>query len=109
MTIVINYAAMAIQQGADAGIKRVVSDPNCSLQLMICALPDTTERMLVDMSTGRPRPLAQAMLTRNICDSNQQQAHAGAKAMRRLICDWFVWPNYIINGLVPAYHASAPN
>ena len=29
MTSVINYAAMAAQQGADAGIQRVVSDPNC--------------------------------------------------------------------------------
>ena len=29
MTSVINYAAMAVQQGADAGIQRVVSDPNC--------------------------------------------------------------------------------
>ena len=34
MTSVIIYAAMAAQQGADAGIQRVVSDPNCSLQLM---------------------------------------------------------------------------
>ena len=29
VTSVINYAAMAVQQGADAGIQRVVSDPNC--------------------------------------------------------------------------------
>ena len=41
MTSVINHAAMAAQQGADAGIQRVVSDPNCSLQLTRCALPDT--------------------------------------------------------------------
>ena len=32
MISVINYSAMAAQQGADAGIQRVVSDPNCSLQ-----------------------------------------------------------------------------
>ena len=32
MTSLINYAAMAAQQGADAGIQRVVSDSNCSLQ-----------------------------------------------------------------------------
>ena len=29
MNSVINYATMAAQQGADAGIQRVVSDPNC--------------------------------------------------------------------------------
>ena len=92
MTSVINYAAMAAQQGADAGIQRVVSDPNCSLQLTRCALPDTDERLLVDMSTGRPRPLVPAVLTRTIFDANHKLSHAGARAMRRLICDRFVWP-----------------
>ena len=92
ITSVINYAAMAVQQGADAGIQRVVSDPNCSLQLTTCALPDTNERLLVDMSTGRPRPLVPAGLTRTIFDANHKLSHAGARAMRRLICDRFVWP-----------------
>ena len=94
MTSVINYAAMAVQQGADAGIQRVVSDPNCSLPLTTkkCALPDTNERLLVDMSTGRPRPLVPAGLTRTIFDANHKLSHAGARAMRRLICDRFVWP-----------------
>ena len=92
ITSVINYAAMAVQQGADAGIQRVVSDTNCSLQLTTCALPDTNERLLVDMSTGRPRPLVPAGLTRTIFDANHKLSHAGARAMRRLICDRFVWP-----------------
>ena len=92
MTSVINYAAMAAQQGADAAIQRVVSDPNCSLQLTRCALPDTDERVLVDMSTGRPRPFVPAVLTRTIFDANHKLSHAGARAMRRLICDRFVWP-----------------
>ena len=83
---------VAAQQGADAGIQRVVSDPNCSLQLTRCALPDTDERLLVDMSTGRPRPLVPAVLTRTIFDANHKLSHAGARAMRRLICDRFVWP-----------------
>ena len=92
MTSVINYAAMAAQQGADAAIQRVVSDPNCSLQLTRCALPDTDERLLVDMSTGRPRPLVPAVLTRTVFDANHKLSHAGARAMRRLLCDRFVWP-----------------
>ena len=89
MTSVINYAATAVQQGADAGIQRVVSDPNCSLPLTTCALPDTNERLLV---AGRPRTLAPAGLTRTIFDVNHKLSHAGARAMRRLICDRFVWP-----------------
>ena len=92
MTSVINYAAMAAQQGADAAIQRAVSDPNCPLQLTRCALLDTNEGLLVDMSTGRPRPLVLAVLTRTIFDANHKLPHAGARAMRRLICDRFVWP-----------------
>ena len=79
---------MAAQQGADAGIQRVVSDPNDSLQLTRCALPGTDERLLGDMSTGRP--LVPAVLTRTIFDANHKLSHAGARAMRRLICDRFV-------------------
>ena len=70
MTSVINYAEMAVQQGADAGIQRIVSDPNCALQLTRCALCDTNERLLVAMSTGRPRPLVPAVLTMTIFDDN---------------------------------------
>ena len=105
---------MAAQQGADAAIQRVVSDPNCSLQLTRCALPDTDERLLVDMSTGRPRPLVPAVLTRTIFDANHKLSDAGARAMRRLICDsvtglfGLVCRRIYANGLVPAYNASAP-
>ena len=102
MTSVINYAAMAVQQGADAGIQRVVSDPNCSLPLTTCTLPDTNERLLVDMSTGRPRPLVPAGLTRTIFDANHKLSHAGARAMRRLICDRFVWPGMLFLPIMPA-------
>ena len=74
VTNVIDYVAMAVQQGADVGIQRVVSDPNCSLQLTRCALPDTDERRptLVDTSTGRPRLLVPAVLTMTIFDDNHQ-------------------------------------
>ena len=44
------------------------------------------------MSTGRPRPLVPAVLTRTIFDASHKLSHAGSKAMRRLICDRFVWP-----------------
>ena len=44
------------------------------------------------MSTGRPRPLVPAVLTRTTFDANHKLSHAGARAMRRLICGRFVWP-----------------
>ena len=72
MTNMIKYAAMAVQQGANDAIQRDVSDPNCSLQLTRCALPDTDARILVDVSTSRPHLLVPAVLTRTIVDANHQ-------------------------------------
>ena len=111
MTSVINYAAMAAQQGADAAIQRVVSGPNCSLQLTRCALPDTDERLLVDMSTGRPRPLVPAVL-----QGLYLMLITNCLTLERGRCDdWsvtglfgLVCRRIYANGLVAAYNASAP-
>ena len=89
---VIGYATMAKQQTGDMAIQRLVSDQSSSLQLTRCALPNTNERLWVVLSNVRPRPLVPAGLTRTIFDANHQLSRAGARAMRRMICDRFVWP-----------------
>ena len=43
------------------------------------------------MSTGKPRPLLPGAWTRKIFDINHEIAHVGARAMRRMIYDRFVW------------------
>ena len=43
------------------------------------------------MSTGKPRPLLPGAWTRKIFDINHELAHVGARAMRRMIFDRFVW------------------
>ena len=111
ITSVINYAAIAAQQGVDAGIQRVISDPNCALQLTRCALSDTNEHLLVGMSTGRQGPLIPAVLTRTIFDANRKLSHAGARSMRCLICDRFIWPGMskdirkLTRSCLPCQHA----
>ena len=86
----VDYAAMAKQQATDIGVQRLVSDPSSALQLIYCVLANTDERLLVDMSTGKPRPLVTVAWTRVIFDMNQELAHVGVGVMRRLICDRFV-------------------
>ena len=44
------------------------------------------------MSTGKHRPLLPGAWTRKIFDINHHElAHVGARTMRRMICDRFVW------------------
>ena len=88
LTEVIDYAAMARQQATDTGVQRLVAELN--LQIARCELPGVDEQLIVDMSTGKPRPLLPASWTCRIYDINHNLAHAGARAMRRQICDRFV-------------------
>ena len=88
---VIDYVDMAKQQAIDIGVQRLIADANSSLKIVRCKLPDTHEQLIVDMSTGKPRPLLPSAWTRKIFDINHELAHVGARAMRRMICDRFVW------------------
>ena len=89
VTEVIYYAAMARQQATATGVQRLVAESN--LQIARCELPGVDEQLIVDMSTGKPRPLLPASWTRRIVYINHDLAHAGARAMCRQICDRFVW------------------
>ena len=90
-TGVIDYVDMAKQQAVDWGVERLIADTNSSLKIVRCKLPDTNEQLIVDMSTGKPRPLLPGAWTRKIFDINHELAHVGARAMRRMLCDRFVW------------------
>ena len=89
VTEVIDYAAMARQQATDTGVQILVAESN--LQIARCELPGVDEQLIVDMSTGKPRPSLPASWTRRIFDINHDLAYAGARAMCRHICDRFVW------------------
>ena len=57
-TGVIDYVDMTKQQAVDIGLHRLIADANSSLKIARCKLPDTHEQLIVDMSTGKPRPLS---------------------------------------------------
>ena len=88
-TNVIDYAEMAKQQGDDKEIQRLVS--SSSLQTVRCQLPGTQAQLLVDTSTGKPRPLLPVPWTWAVFDIFHNLAHAGGRAMCRMLCDRFVW------------------
>ena len=90
-TGVIDYVDMAKQQAVDIGVQQLIADANSSLKIVRCKLPDTHEHLIVDMSTGKRRPLLPGAWTRKIFDINHELAYVGARAIRRMICDSFVW------------------
>ena len=103
----IDYVDMAKQQAVDWGVQRLVADVNSSLKKVRCKLPDTHEQLIVDMSTGKPRPLLPGAWTRKIFDINHELAVSNA--MSRMICDRFVWfgmARDIILGLVHVWPSS---
>ena len=77
-TGVIDYVDMAKQQAVDWGVQRLIADTNSSLKIVRGKLPDTHEQLIVDMSTGNPRPLLPGIWTRKIFDINHELAHVGA-------------------------------
>ena len=85
----IYYVDMVKQQAIDWGVQQLIADVNSSLKKLRFKLPDTHEQLIVDMSTGKPRPLLPGAWTRKIFDINHELAHAGSSAMRRMIC--VVW------------------
>ena len=89
VTEVIDYAAMARQHATDTGVQKLVAESN--LQIARCELPGIDEQLIVDMSTGKPRPLLPASWTSRMYDINHNLAHAEARAMCRQICNRFVW------------------
>ena len=63
-TGVIDYVDMAKQQAVDIGVQRLIADANSSFKIVRCKLRDTHEKLIVDMSTGKPRPLLPGAWTR---------------------------------------------
>ena len=82
-------AEMAKQQADDKAIQRLVS--RSSLQTVRCQLPGTQAQLLVDTSTGKPRPLLKVAWTRAVFDIFHNLAQAGGRAMCRMLCGRFLW------------------
>ena len=82
---------MAKQQTVDIGVQRLIADANSSLKIVWCKSHDTHEQLIVGMSTRKSRSLLPGAWTRKIFDINHELAHVGARDMRRITCDRFVW------------------
>ena len=62
-----------------------------SSSLVVQSLPAGHQKLLCDMSTGRPRPLVPVSWQKKVFQSVHSLAHPGIRASRRLITARFVW------------------
>ena len=89
---VIDFTAMAKAQALDPQIRSLQSAPASPLVVEGIPLPNATEPLLCDISTGSQRPLVPQQWRRTVFDSLHNLSHPGIRATQKLITSRFVWP-----------------
>ena len=89
--VVVEMVELAAQQHQSPDVRALAGLP--SLRVESRAIPGSPVPLLVDVSSGAPRPLVPASLTRRIFDQFHGLRHPGIRATRRLLSERFVWKN----------------
>lgn len=90
---VLDFTAMAKAQAVDPQIRALQSSPSTSLIVEAIPLPDSSDAILCDTSTGSQRPLVPLNCRRIVFDSLHGLSHPGIRATQRLITARYVWPS----------------
>ena len=85
-----DFSAMAAAQQEDSALQEFLRSEH-SLRVRRAQLPDGSA-LLVDDSTGAPRPLVPEPLRRPVFRQLHSLSHPGVKATQQLISARFVWP-----------------
>ena len=88
----VDFAAMAKTQSTDPQIRTLQSSPSSTLVVEAVPLPNSTDRLYCDTSTGVQRPLVPLPWRRTVFDSLHGLSHPGIRATQKLITSRFVWP-----------------
>ena len=88
----VDYAAMAKSQATDPQIRSLQSSPSSTLVVEAIPLPNCTNQLYCDTSTGVQRPLVPLAWRRTVFDSLHGLSHPGIRATQKLITSRFVWP-----------------
>ena len=91
-TPVLDFVAMAKAQAADSQIRSLQSAPSSTLVIESIPLPNSTDPLVCDVSTGSQRPLVPLQWRRTIFDSLHNLSHPGIRATQKLVTSRFVWP-----------------
>ncbi|CAH8562393.1 unnamed protein product [Dicrocoelium dendriticum] len=86
----IDFQELATAQHQDNQFLQQLQETN--LHVKAIPLPDSSDVLMCDLSTGKPRPVVPPNYRRIIFDSIHGLSHPGIRATRKLISDRFVWP-----------------
>ena len=88
----VDFDAMAKTQVTDPQIRSLQSSPSSTLVVEAVPLPNSTNLLHCDTSTGTKRPLVPLSWRRIVFDSLHGLSHPGIRATQKLITSRFVWP-----------------
>ena len=89
---VLDFVAMAKAQAEDSQIQSLQSAPSSPLVVESIPLPNSTDLLICDVSTGSQRPLVPLQWRRTVFDSLHNLSHPGILATQKLVTSRFVWP-----------------
>ena len=87
----VDLSRMALEQPLDRDCQQYCNDQQSNLRIKSVDIGNT--KLLVDMSTGSPRPLVPFSWRQKIFDAIHGLGHPGVERTRQSICTRFLWPN----------------
>lgn len=87
----IDLLGIAAAQTADPNYPTFSNLP--SLKLVSLPLLNSTEHILCDISTGKPRPYVPSSFRKSIFDHFHSISHPSIRATARIVSERYVWPN----------------
>lgn len=89
----VDLAELAIAQQQDPSLTQLREREDSSLSFEEHPCPTSNSTLVVDVSTGSPRPYVPPVFRRTVFNSLHLLSHPGIRATQRLIGSRFVWPN----------------
>ena len=88
----IDFTAMASTQSTDPLIRTLQSSPTSNLVVEAIPLPNSSQPLYCDTSTGTQRPIVPQPWRHTVFKSLHDLSHPGIRATQTLITSRFVWP-----------------
>jgi transposase InsO family protein/predicted aspartyl protease len=89
----IDYAEVAREQSVDSELAHALRDPVITSRLKRVRLPDSTNEIYCDGSTGRSRPYLPLRFRKQAFDAMHGLSHPGIRASRLMVKRSFYWPS----------------
>lgn len=90
---VIDYEELSRAQQNDQELKKVLEEPDSSLNFKQITFPNSTFEIFCDLSTGKARPYVPKNFRKQVFLNLHRLSHPGIRSTVNLIRQRFVWPS----------------